>query len=72
MTRWILSPPRNRSTPTGRCIGAAGFTTTRSGPVTRLKFSAPLAVPTDGEEHARLRKQVQPGFSKGAMDSWWE
>jgi hypothetical protein len=31
--------------------------------VTRLKFSAPLAVLTDGEEHARLRKQVQPGFS---------
>lgn len=24
---------------------------------------------TDGAEHARLRKQVQPGFSKGAMDS---
>ncbi|OBI86766.1 cytochrome P450 [Mycobacterium asiaticum] len=38
--------------------------------VTRLKFSAPLAVLTDGEEHARLRKQVQPGFSKGAMDLW--
>jgi cytochrome P450 len=38
--------------------------------VTRLKMSAPLAVLTDGEEHARLRKQVQPGFSKGAMDSW--
>lgn len=38
--------------------------------VTRLKFTAPLAVLTDGEEHARLRKQVQPGFSKGAMDSW--
>jgi cytochrome P450 len=38
--------------------------------VTRMKFSAPLAVLTDGEEHARLRKQVQPGFSKGAMDSW--
>lgn len=38
--------------------------------VTRLKFSAPLAVLTDGDEHARLRRQVQPGFSKGAMDSW--
>jgi cytochrome P450 len=38
--------------------------------VTRLKFSAPLAVLTDGDEHARLREQVQPGFSKGAMDSW--
>lgn len=38
--------------------------------VTRLKISAPLAVLTDGEEHSRLRKQVQPGFSKGAMQSW--
>src|SRR5271167_4740974 len=38
--------------------------------VTRLRFSASLAVLTDGDEHARLRKQVQPGFSKGAMDSW--
>lgn len=38
--------------------------------VTRLKMSAPLAVLTDGEEHSRLRRQVQPGFSKGAMDSW--
>ncbi|CQD22360.1 cytochrome P450 [Mycobacterium lentiflavum] len=38
--------------------------------VTRLRISAPLAVLTDGDEHTRLRKQVQPGFSKGAMDSW--
>jgi cytochrome P450 len=28
--------------------------------VTRLRFSAPLAVLTDGEQHTRLRKQVQP------------
>lgn len=35
-------------------------------------MSAPLAVLTDGEEHTRLRKQVQPGFSKGAMKSWQE
>ncbi len=40
--------------------------------VTRLRMSAPLAVLTDGEEHTRLRKQVQPGFSKGAMKSWQE
>ncbi|MEE2851865.1 MAG: cytochrome P450 [Actinomycetota bacterium] len=38
--------------------------------VTRLRMSAPLAVLTDGEEHARLRKQIQPGFSKGAMSAW--
>lgn len=40
--------------------------------VTRLRMSAPLAVLTDGDEHTRLRKQVQPGFSKGAMISWRE
>ncbi|MGV0791506.1 cytochrome P450 [Mycolicibacterium sp. XJ1819] len=40
--------------------------------VTRLRFSAPLAVLTDGDEHARLRRQVQPGFSRGAMESWQE
>ncbi|OBF20669.1 cytochrome P450 [Mycobacterium sp. ACS4331] len=40
--------------------------------VTRLRFSAPLAVLTDGDEHTRLRKQVQPGFSRGAMQSWQE
>ncbi|OBG38471.1 cytochrome [Mycobacterium alsense] len=40
--------------------------------VTRLRMSAPLAVLTDGEEHTRLRKQVQPGFSKGAMSAWQE
>ena len=38
--------------------------------VTRLKISAPVLVLADGEEHARLRKQVQPGFSRGAMASW--
>ena len=32
--------------------------------VTRMRFSAPLAVLTDGEEHARLRRQVQPGRSR--------
>ncbi|OBF58984.1 cytochrome [Mycobacterium sp. 852002-53434_SCH5985345] len=40
--------------------------------VTRLRMSGSLAVLTDGEEHTRLRKQVQPGFSKGAMKSWQE
>jgi len=45
---------------------------TSSQGVTRLRFSAPLAVLTDGDEHARLRRQVQPGLSKGAMESWQE
>jgi cytochrome P450 len=38
--------------------------------VTRFKISAPVLVLTDGDEHARLRRQVQPGLSKGAMASW--
>jgi cytochrome P450 len=62
---WILSrleDVRNALRDTDRVTSTQG--------VTRMRFSAPLAVLTDGEEHARLRKQVQPGFSKGAMDSW--
>lgn len=46
------------------------FTSTQG--VTRLRMSAPVAVLTDGEEHTRLRKQIQPGFSKGAMSAWQE
>jgi cytochrome P450 len=38
--------------------------------VTRLRISAPVLVLSDDEEHSRLRKQVQPGFSKGAMAGW--
>ncbi|MEB4208026.1 cytochrome P450 [Mycobacterium sp. 94-17] len=45
-------------------------TVTSTEGVTRLRFSAPLAVLTDGDEHTRLRKQVQPGFSRGAMGAW--
>ena len=44
---------------------------------TRIKFTAPAAQPafmvlTDGEQHTDLRKQVQPAFTKGALDSWRE
>lgn len=38
--------------------------------VTRIRMCAPVAVLTDGAEHSRLRRQVQPGFSKGALQSW--
>ena len=37
--------------------------------VTRLKIAGPILVLSDGDEHARLRKQVQPGFSKGDRKS---
>jgi cytochrome P450 len=38
--------------------------------VTRLKFSLPILVSTDGEQHATLRRQIQPAFTKGALESW--
>ncbi len=38
--------------------------------VTRIKMTGDLAVLQDGPEHARSRKQVQPAFSKRAMESW--
>ncbi|MDG4669148.1 cytochrome P450 [Mycobacterium sp. 236(2023)] len=40
--------------------------------VTRMRIAAPVLVLSDGAEHSRLRKQVQPGFSRGAMASWQE
>lgn len=38
--------------------------------VTRMRFSMPTLVMTDGEQHAQLRKKVQPAFTKRALDSW--
>jgi cytochrome P450 len=38
--------------------------------VTRTKFSLPILITTDGERHARMRRQILPAFTKAAMDSW--
>lgn len=38
--------------------------------VTRMRFSTPVLVMTDGEEHSELRKKVQPAFTKRAIDTW--
>jgi cytochrome P450 len=43
---------------------------TSSHGVTRIRMTADLVVVTDGEQHSRLRKQVQPAFTKRALDSW--
>jgi cytochrome P450 len=43
---------------------------TSSQGVTRIRMVADLVVVTDDELHSRLRKQVQPAFTKGALDSW--
>jgi cytochrome P450 len=40
--------------------------------VTRVRMAADLLVLTDGDQHARLRKQVQPGFTRGALENWQE
>lgn len=45
---------------------------TSSQGVTRIRMVADLVVVTDDEQHSRLRKQVQPAFTKGALDSWRE
>src|SRR5690349_11712883 len=45
---------------------------TSSHGVTRVRMVADLVVVTDGEQHSRLRKQVQPAFTIGALDSWRE
>jgi cytochrome P450 len=43
---------------------------TSSQGVTRIRMIADLVVVTDDELHSRLRKQVQPAFTKGALESW--
>ncbi|WP_006241360.1 cytochrome P450 [Mycolicibacterium tusciae] len=40
--------------------------------VTRVRMAADLVVLTDGDRHAELRKQVQPGFTRGALEGWQE
>lgn len=43
---------------------------TSSQGVTRIQMVADLVVVTDDDLHSRLRKQVQPAFTKGALDGW--
>lgn len=62
---WILArhaDVRAALTDTGKINSTQG--------VTRMKFSMPTLVMTDGEQHAQLRKKVQPAFTKRALDSW--
>lgn len=43
---------------------------TSSQGVTRVRMVADLVVITDDDVHSRLRRQVQPAFTKGALDNW--
>lgn len=36
----------------------------------RIRLRAPTLVSTDGEKHAKLRRQVLPAFTKAALESW--
>jgi cytochrome P450 len=38
--------------------------------ITRTIFGMPVVLTTDGERHAALRRQILPGFSRAALDSW--
>lgn len=38
--------------------------------VTRMRFSLPLLIFTDGDKHTRMRKQVFPAFTRAALESW--
>jgi cytochrome P450 len=38
--------------------------------VTRMNFALPIVILTDGEQHAQLRRRVQPAFTKRALDGW--
>lgn len=38
--------------------------------VTRMRFSLPILIFTDGERHSQMRKQVLPAFTPRALSSW--
>ncbi|MET3963117.1 cytochrome P450 [Marmoricola sp. OAE513] len=62
---WVIhrmEDVRNALRETGSITSAEG--------VIRLRFSLPLMVATDGPQHAALRKQVLPAFTKNALESW--
>lgn len=64
---WIL----NRLNDVRAALRDTNQVTSEQG-VTRIRMAADLVVLTDGERHAQLRKQVQPGFTRGALESWQE
>ena len=64
---WILcrlDDVRDALRDTARMTSAEG--------VTRVKFSLPLLVSTDGAQHAELRRQILPAFTTSALKSWQE
>jgi len=38
--------------------------------ITRTIFGMPVVLTTDGERHTAMRRQVLPGFTRAALDSW--
>lgn len=62
---WILA----RMEDVREALRATDSITSAEG-VTRMRFSLPIMVTTDGEQHLTLRRQVLPAFTKGALESW--
>lgn len=62
---WVLS----RMEDVRDALRATDTVTSEMG-VTRFRIAAPLVVLKDGADHSALRKQIQPAFTRGAMDSW--
>ena len=65
-TTWILS----RHEDVRAALTATDKINSTQG-VTRLKFSMPtVLVLSDGEQHALLRRKIQPAFTRKTLDSW--
>lgn len=62
---WIL----NRLEDVRAALHATDRVTSAEG-VMRVRISAPMVILTDGEQHAQLRRRIQPAFTKGALESW--
>jgi len=62
---WILS----RNADVRAALRATEQVTSTRG-VTRMRMAGEVVVLADGDQHTRMRKQVQPGFTKGALDNW--
>lgn len=62
---WILSRLEDV-----RAAARADSVLSSADGVTRTKFSLPILITTDGERHARMRRQILPAFTKAALDGW--
>ncbi|CAM3162511.1 cytochrome P450 [Mycobacterium intermedium] len=62
---WILS----RLDDVRRALRDDTALSSADGPA-RVRVRAPTLVSTDGEKHAKLRRQAMPAFTKAALENW--